>query len=215
VNAPRRPARARRGNTLVETVLSTGIVVMVVGGVFQMLRDSGEIFGESVRAAHDRQEMESSLAQLAREIEQASAATVVVDTSAPEGDAIRFQEPLDLDDPALPLGATAKVNGNKLTYAGATIHWLVAQTQAHGTRTSQLLRRVIAADGATILNTEVVCDDLDLTDAAGNKCFTISFREPIATVTLRRLPRSDAGVPDSTGASRGRSESVTVRMRSR
>jgi hypothetical protein len=214
VNAPRRPARARRGNTLVETVLSTGIVVMVVGGVFQMLRDSGEIFGESVRSAHDRQEMDASLEQLAREVEQAAASTVVVDTSSADGDAIRFQKPLDLADPALPLGATAQVNGNTLTYDGATIHWLVATKQGHKA-TTQLLRRVIAADGQTVLNTEVVCDDLDLTDPAGNKSFTIAFRGPIATVTLRRLPRSDAGVPDSTGASRGRSQSITVRLRSR
>jgi hypothetical protein len=212
--APRRPARARRGNTLVETVLSTGIVVMVVGGVFQMLRDSGEIFGESIRSAHDRQEMDESLAQLAREVEQAAASTVVVDTSSLDGDAVRFQKPLDLDDPALPLGATAEVNGHTLTYDGATIHWLVATKQGR-TATTQLLRRVIAADGQTVLNTEVVCDDLDLTDPAGNKSFTIAFRGPIATVTLRRLPRSDAGEPDSTGASRGRSQSVTVRLRSR
>jgi len=215
VAAPRRPARARRGNTLVETVLSTGIVVMVVGGVFQMLRDSGEIFGESIRSAHDRQEMDDSLEQLAREIEQAAASTVVIDHASTDGDAISFQKPLDLDDPALPLGATAVVNGNTLKYDGATIHWLVAAVQVRGTKMTQLLRRVVDADGQTVLNTEVVCEDLDLTDPAGNKSFTIKFDEPIATVTLRRLPRSDAGQPDSTGASRGRSQSLTVRLRSR
>lgn len=212
---PRQPARARRGNTLVETVLSTGVVVLVVGGVFQMLRDSGAIFGESIRAAHDRQEIDDSLDQLARDLEQAAASTVVVDTSSADGDTIRFQKPLDLDDAALPLGATASVNGRTLTYDGATVHWLVAAKQGH-TATTQLLRRVIDVDGVTILNTEVVCEDLDLTDPAGHKSFTIDWRRPpIAEVTLRRLPRSDSGEPDSTGASRGRSQSITVRLRSR
>lgn len=213
--APRRPARARRGNTLVETILSTGVVVLVVGGVFQMLRDSGAIFGESIRAAHDRQEIDDSLEQLARDLEQAAASTVVVDTSSLDGDAIRFRKPLDLDDAALPLGATAQVNGRTLTYDGATVHWFVAAIQVHGTKMTQLLRRVIDADGTTILNTDVVCEDLDLTDQLGNKAFTILFEGPIATVTLRRLPLSEDGAPDSTGASRGRSQSITVRLRSR
>ena len=53
MNASRR--RRCRGQSLVETTVSAGVVMVLAGGLFSMLSDSGAMFGESVRVEHSGQ----------------------------------------------------------------------------------------------------------------------------------------------------------------
>lgn len=201
----------RAGHTLLETTLSLSLLLLLAGGTLSLLRDSGEVFGESVRQAADRREVDGALASLARELEQASRTTVVIDRTAPEGDSVKFQLPLDLAGAAVTLGATLRVDGEDRPLPGATIAWKAVG----GVRGPvELHRQVIAADGVTLVADEIACPDLDFLDAAGNRGFSVQFDGRIASVTLRSLPRLETGAPDLSATRMGRTQLASVRLRS-
>jgi hypothetical protein len=183
-----RATRTRRGQTMIEALVSTGILTLLAGGAFAVLRDSGAIFGASVRRTTDQREVDQALDRLVRELEQASASTAVVDTSAPDTDLLRCQLPIDLLSSPIVLGAVL-CGGTKVEHhPGASIEWTSRERKPGGGE-RELIRRVVAADGATLLQEEVVCGDLDRVDPKGRKSFVVTLADRQATVTLRR--RSD------------------------
>lgn len=189
----------RRGHTLLEALVSTGMLTLLAGGTFAVLRDSGAIFGASVREASDQREVDLALETLVRELEQASAATCRIDATAPDSDTVRFQLPLDLAQSPITLGATTLADGKSTLHPGAWIEWTSRECKG-GDGTRELLRRVVAADGATLLHEEALCGGLDRVDAAGRKSFVVTLVDRHASLTLRRrcddMNRSDAdGTP--------------------
>ncbi len=217
-----RPHRRRlRGHTLVETTVSAGVLMTLAGGLFSMLRDSGAMFGESVRIEQQRREVDDTLARLARELEQANGDTLIVDRSAPDGDTLRLQLPLDLTANPPTFGATTDVGGRALQHPGAQVIWTTRAASGGATRT--LVRRVIASDGQTLLAEEEVCSDLDLVRTDGTKSFIVDVpgNGSLATLTLRRIafvaidPSGSGGTSSNGDSTRCHTQTTSVRILSR
>lgn len=206
----RPPTRGRRGHTLLETVVSTSALLLMAGGAFALLRDSGLIFGGSVRSAHDQRQLDSALDRLVRELEQASAASCTIDHAAADTDRVRFQVPVDLAGGALTFGATTAADGRTVLHPGAFIEWTTVLA-AHQDGSRDLVRQVIAADGVTLLATETLCGAFDLVDAAGHKSFALDRIDRAVSLTVRRLA---TGTGTNGSAAHGVLRTITLRLRS-
>ncbi|MBM4015669.1 MAG: hypothetical protein FJ293_11990 [Planctomycetes bacterium] len=100
------------------------------------------------------------LEALVRELEQASAANCRIDATAPDTDTIRFQLPIDLARSPVTRGATTLVDGRPQAHPGAFVEW-TSRDRKGGDGTRELLRRVLAADGTTLLHEKALCGGLD------------------------------------------------------
>ncbi|MBL8840225.1 MAG: hypothetical protein JNL90_01715 [Planctomycetes bacterium] len=219
MNAPRH--RRCRGQSLVETTVSAGVVMVLAGGLFSMLSDSGAMFGESVRVEQQRREVDAALALLSRDLEQAAADSLVIDGSQPDGDTVRLTLPLDLAASPPTFGAIVTTDGRAVAHLGAQVEWSTRATEGRPSRT--LVRRVVAADQRTLLEEQVLCNDLDLVRTDGTKSFVVARPANGRTVelTLRRLSfvgadeRGDDGSSSNGTATRCHVQSASVRILSR
>lgn len=206
----------QRGHTLLETTLSAGVVVLIAGGLFSMLSDSGARFGENLRAEQQRREGDGALARFARELEQAEGATLVIDRTDPAGDLVRLRLPLDVDGPVLTFGASEEAGGRTHHHVGAEVLWSTRSIQGRGAL--ELVRRIVANDGVTLLAEEVVCDDLEVPAGGGARSFEVALAGRVAAVTLRRLllAAGDDGAAAGNGAPapQRRLQEASVRIRS-
>lgn len=203
-----RALRRVRGHSLVESMVTMAVFATIVGGIFSLLRGSGGVFHESLRAASARRHCSEVVDVVGREVEAANATTLAIDTTHAEGDQLRLQVPLAYANGAVTWGASDVPNGRGTTYANATATYLLTRRQ--GATLWTLVRRLVDANGLAIGADQTIVDDVDAPDARRGKGFTVARNNHLVTLTIRvRLAGDTSAAHDDLV----RSQQVTIQLR--
>jgi hypothetical protein len=175
---------SQRGTTLLETSLSTTLLVGIVGTAFSLTRESQGVLIDCTRALVDRAESSSAFEQLAEAIAQANGTTLQIDTQPTEGDRLLLQVPLAFAGSTTTWGATSTDRALTTQWAGGFDEYTLVASQNHRQK-FRLIRRPVDTAGQPLAAAIDVADGIDGVDAAGNKGFSVFRDAGLVRVTLR------------------------------
>lgn len=176
--------RSRRGTTLLETSLTTTLLVGIVGTAFSLTRESQGVMIDCTRALVERAESSSAFEQLAEAIAQANSATLQIDPQPLDGDRLLLQVPLALAGSAATWGATSVDRAAATQWAGGFDEYTLVASQNHRQK-FRLIRRPVDTAGQPLGAAIDIADGIDGVDSAGNKGFTVFRDASLVRITLR------------------------------
>jgi hypothetical protein len=202
--------RRARGHTLIELTMSTGILAVIGGGIFTLMKDSGAVFGASLRSVKANRACTGGMHRLRDDVELADPASLAISTTA-SGDRVKLQVPLSITNGVIAWGGRCLQDNLPADFPDATVEYRVASAAA-GRPRLQLLRRLLDPAGAAITADEVIVDDVDEPDNVAGKGFTIARAGRMVTTTIRVRLSADDDRADQ-GEDLVRSQQTTIRMR--
>jgi prepilin-type N-terminal cleavage/methylation domain-containing protein len=202
-----RNERRQGGFTLIEVVISSGILALLAGSVLTLMRDASRIFDISVRSAQARRHCVTVVDDLGRTLEQSNGANLVIDSTHPEGDWLTLQVPSSVTNGVITWGADAQ-------HPNAFSRFMLVP-DVHQPQLWSLVRRVVDGAGIQLAPDLELVGSVDAPAGMLGKGFIVqrnALNNHFVTAGLRLRLAKDGSV---TGAGKDllRSQQVTIRLR--
>lgn len=199
----RREARRCTGSTVLETVISVGVLASVGSGLFGILAESSGSFRDTIRASQIRTRTLGMFDVLRDDLDQADLGTLQI-SQATHGEELLLQVPLGMAGGVVTWGARHTSQGVETEYPG---YWVLYSLRPDAREpTLELLREVVPAPGGTPVFTEGIARGIDQADPSGPG-WDLDLQGSFLTVTAR--VRSGASQQQSGSSDHGLAKTMS------